>query len=74
MTDDANQSLVSATKNLVAATNLISTTLQKVLPVVQSTATAATAGANGAVPAQVAGYLNITLPNGAAAKVPYFNV
>jgi len=37
-----------------------------------TTATSATAGANGAVPAQVAGYLIINVA-GTAQKVPYFN-
>ncbi|MBA0088164.1 MAG: hypothetical protein HRJ53_24530 [Acidobacteria bacterium Pan2503] len=37
-----------------------------------TTATTATAGANGAVPAQVAGYININVA-GTAMKLPYFN-
>ena len=36
------------------------------------TATSATAGANGAVPAQVAGYLTVTI-NGTDQKIPYYN-
>jgi len=68
--DDA----VTAMKNMVVALNNQTTALRNALPVVQSVASSATAGTNGAVPAQVAGYLNITLPDGTAAKVPYFNV
>jgi len=71
MTDTA---LSTAAQNAVIAINNLSKTLQTVLPVVQSTATSATAGSNGDVPAQVVGYLVITLPNGSAAKVPYYNV
>lgn len=37
-----------------------------------TTATSATAGSNGAVPAQVAGYLTISV-GGTAQKIPYFN-
>jgi hypothetical protein len=37
-----------------------------------TTATSATAGANGDVPAQVLGYLNINVA-GVAAKIPYYN-
>jgi len=67
--DDA----VTAMKNMVVALNNQTTALRASLPVVQSVATSATAGSHGAVPAQVSGYLNITLPDGTAAKVPYFN-
>lgn len=67
--DDA----VTAMKNMVVALNNQTTALRASLPVVQSVATSATAGSHGAAPAQVAGYLNITLPDGTAAKVPYFN-
>ena len=70
MTDTA---LGTAAQNAVIAINNLSTSLKTVLPAVQSTATSATAGTHGAAPVQVAGYLNITLPNGTAAKVPYFN-
>jgi len=38
----------------------------------QTLAVSATAGSNGAVPAQVSGYINIIV-NGSAAKLPYFN-
>jgi hypothetical protein len=49
------------------------TTTKQVFPFISSTATSATAGTNGAPPAQVAGYINMTLPNGTSAKVPYYN-
>jgi hypothetical protein len=37
------------------------------------TATAATAGSNGDVPTQVAGYLDIQIA-GAVVKIPYYNI
>jgi len=52
-------------KSLVASTAAI-------FPQINGTSTSATAGTHGAVPAQVEGYITITLPGGAAAKVPYF--
>lgn len=70
----AVDAITTATQNLVIAFNNMNTTLNKVLPVVQSTATSATAGAASALPATPAGYLVITLPNGTPAKVPYYNV
>lgn len=57
----------------VVAINRLTAALKEVLPVVQSTASSATLGASGAPPAQVAGYLVITLPSGASARVPYYN-
>lgn len=67
----AVDALSTATQNLVVAFNNLNTTMNKVLPVVQSTATTATAG-TATLPASPAGFLNITLPNGTAAKVPYY--
>lgn len=66
--DDA----VTALKNLVVATNNLSQVMTKALPVVQSMATTATAGTNGAPPAQVYQYLNITLPDGTPGKVAVY--
>lgn len=65
--------ILTALKNLVAATNANTEALQAVLAVVQTTATTATAGGTGALPATVKGYLSITLPNGSSAKVPYYD-
>jgi hypothetical protein len=44
----------------------------KVIVPSTNTTTSATAGANGAVPAQVVGYLTVNI-NGADQKIPYFN-
>lgn len=58
---------------MVQAINQMNRALTAVLPVVQTVSTTATAGTSGAVPAQVLGYLNVTLPDGSAARVPYFS-
>ena len=68
----AQDALVSAVQNGVQAIQRLTVTMQSVLPVVQSTATTATAGAE-TLPAAPAGFLNITLPDGTSAKVPYYN-
>jgi len=70
----SDTALVTAAQNAVIALGTLNTTLKQVLPVVQSTATSASAGTNGDVPAQVVGYLLITLPNGTPAKVPYYGI
>lgn len=49
-------------------------TLSQIFPIGGATSASATTGASGAPPAQVAGYLAVTLPNGTAVKVPYYNV
>lgn len=66
-------SLVTVMQNAVVALGKIASVLATSFPQATGTAASATAGTNGAVPAQVAGYLTITLPDGSAAKVPYFN-
>lgn len=52
--------------------NGILTALGKIFPVISGTATSATAGA-ATLPSAPAGFLVITLPSGASAKVPYYN-
>ncbi len=74
MADTTSPALVSSTQDAVRAINGLTQALSKVLAVVQSTASSATIGSSGAPPGQVAGYLVVTLPNGNAAKVPYYNV
>ena len=51
----------------------ISTSTSSIFPQVQSTATTATTGA-ATLPANPAGFIQITLPSGSTAKVPYYNV
>jgi hypothetical protein len=57
----------------VQAINNLKQTISAVFPQTGGTVTSATTGANGAVPAQVAGYIVVTLPSGTVAKVPYYN-
>ena len=68
----ANDAITTAAQNAVIAINQLSQTMKEVLPVVQSTSTTATAGA-ATLPANPKGFLVITLPNGDAAKVPYYD-
>ena len=58
--------------SLVVAMGNLTKALNAALPVVQSIAGSATAG-SATLPANPAGFLNITLPNGQPAKVPFYN-
>ncbi len=69
--DDA-VAMLRSLPDMVLAINKLSTTTKTVFPAVQSVTTTATAGAAGALPATVDGYLAVTLPDGRAARVPYF--
>ena len=75
----SNDAITTATQNIVIAVNTLNTTaqtlnttMQAVFPYITSTATSATAGAQ-TLPANPAGFIDITLPNGTAVKVPYYN-
>lgn len=64
--------IVSLLRNGVQAINALNQAVRSVFP--GSTATAATATAGSAtLPAQPAGFLVVSLPGGAEAKVPYYN-
>lgn len=63
--------IITSAQNITIAVNKLNETLTKVLPVVQSTTTTATAGSQ-TLPANPAGFLAITLPDGTAARVPYY--
>jgi len=67
-----SDALTTAAQQAVIAINGLNQALSNTLPVVQSVATTATAG-SATLPGAPAGFLNITLPNGHAAKVPYYN-
>lgn len=67
-----NPGILATLQNGVVALNNLVKTLLTVFPISGGTSTTATGGAI-VPPAQVAGYITITLPNGTAAKVPYFN-
>jgi hypothetical protein len=47
--------------------------IKSVFPQLTGTSTTATAGGVGALPATVAGYMSVTLPNGTTVKVPYYS-
>lgn len=84
--DEAIQLLRSLPEIVIALNRQVTTTKSEIgtkldeveaailsaLPAVQSTSASATTGASGAPPAQVAGYLAITLPDGSSARVPYY--
>lgn len=66
-------SLLSTLKQGVQAIGNLASVLGKVFPSsAGTTAPSATAGTNGAVPAQVAQYLNVSV-NGQSFKIPLFN-
>lgn len=65
-------SILSTLQNGVRALYDISTKISTIFPQVSGTSTTATGGAI-TPPAQVAGYVTVTLPNGTSAKIPYYN-
>lgn len=79
--DSQLQTLITTLQNVVVAlgnmTKQLNTTTTALFPQINTTSTSATAGTHGAVPAQVAGYIQTTLPQnlgGGTVKIPYFNV
>lgn len=64
---DNTATLMMAVRSL----NAIVTALQGIFPQTSGTATSATAGA-ATLPANPVGFLTVTLPSGASAKVPYY--
>lgn len=85
MADDDNDTsggasqLVTVNQNGVVALNAIlqaikanTAALQAVFPQGTGVSTTATAGAQ-TLPANPAGFVNVTLPNGSQARVPYYN-
>lgn len=73
MADLSLTTLVSALQDVVRAINNLNTTASTVFPQVAGTATSATTGANGAVPAQVVGYVEVVV-NGTTVKIPYYGL
>lgn len=73
MADTGTSPLVNVNQLGVQALNAIVTAIKAIFPQGTGTATSATAGSASALPATPAGYLNVTLPSGAQAKVPYYN-
>ncbi len=64
--------LVNAIKTISQVLNSILAQLKVTFPVITGTSSSATAGA-ATLPANPKGFINITLPNGTAAKVPYYD-
>lgn len=67
--------LIGLVRATLQSLNNLSSTLGKVFPQWNgTTATTATAGTNGALPAQVAGYLVVVNPvTGASVRIPFYN-
>jgi hypothetical protein len=65
-------SILSTLQNGVRALYDISTKISTIFPQVSGTSTTATGGSI-TPPAQVVGYISVTLPNGTSAKIPYYN-
>lgn len=64
--------LLEAVDSLVAAVNANTAALQAVFP--QGTGVSSSATAGGAtLPADPEGFVNVTLPDGSQARVPYYN-
>jgi len=64
-------SILSALQNGVRALYEIVTKIGSIFPQVSGTSTTATGGSI-TPPAQVVGYISVTLPNGTSVKVPYY--
>lgn len=78
MADPLNlQLVVSTLQNVVTSiatlTQTIANSTSAIFPQTQSTSSTATAGA-ATLPGNPVGFIEVTLPSGATAKVPYYNV
>ena len=69
---DSNINMITAAQNAVIQLGNIYKALLAVFPAVSGTSSTATGGA-ATLPANPVGYLTVTLPSGATAKVPYYN-
>lgn len=63
--------IANVNQNGVQALNAILQALKNIFPQGTGTASSATAGA-ATLPANPVGFINVTLPNGTQAKVPYY--
>lgn len=64
--------LVNVNQNGVQVLGLILQALQSIFPSGTGVSTSATAG-SATLPADPAGFINVTLPDGSQARVPYYN-
>lgn len=65
--------LISTLQDVVRAINNLNQTASTVFPQVAGTSDSAIAGTNGAIPAQVAGYVEVVV-NGSTVKIPFYPV
>lgn len=68
----ADQTQQASIQNAVQALNKIAQVLADVFPVGGATSSSASAGA-ATLPANPLGFLAVTLPDGTAVKIPYYN-
>jgi len=66
-----NTSILSTLQQGVRALYDLTTKITTIFPQVSGTSTTAAGGAI-TPPAQVVGYITVTLPNGTSAKIPYY--
>lgn len=64
--------VVTTGRNILNALNQLQQTMANTFPQQGGTSTTATGGA-ATLPANPVGFITITLPNGTAAKVPYYS-
>ena len=70
--DSGISQIVTVNQQGVIALNAILTALKAIFP--QGTGTSATAtGGAATLPSNPVGFINVTLPNGTAARVPYYS-
>lgn len=67
----SGSSILATLTNGVRAISDLATKLGTIFPVISGTSTTATGGAI-TPPAQVVGYISVTLANGQSVKVPYY--
>ena len=74
MAEQVDQRVLSQIQALNQNMSELIKVINRVFPQVTTTSTTVgAAGGAAALPATPLGYLNVTLPSGAAVKVPYFN-
>ena len=71
MASNDNGNLITTLLNGVRYLGQIATTLSSTFPQTGGTSTSATAGA-ATLPANPVGFITVTLPDGTAAKIPYY--
>ena len=70
--DNQNVQVLALLNQIIQAINALNQTTAAVFPAAGGTSGSATGGA-ATLPAHPGGFITITLPNGTAAKVPYYS-